>query len=115
MACSLEYFFMATPVAYGRSQARDWIQAIVATYAAAAATPDPLRQAQEQTHASVATSPAVVRFLTPCITAGTPRVLLNIIFAFNNRFDIWKQLDIQGQTYYVKEAIKLHNVGFGKK
>ena len=33
---------MATLVAFGSSQARDWIQATAATYATAAATPDPL-------------------------------------------------------------------------
>ena len=35
-------FFLSTPVAYGISQARDWIQVSDATYAAAAAMPDPL-------------------------------------------------------------------------
>ena len=35
------FFFLATPMAYGRSQARDQIQAAAATYATAAAMPDP--------------------------------------------------------------------------
>ena len=34
--------FMAAATAYGSSQARDWFQAAVVTYAAAAATLDPL-------------------------------------------------------------------------
>ena len=33
-------FFMATPAAYGNTQARDWIWAAAATYAEAAAMPD---------------------------------------------------------------------------
>ena len=36
------FFLMAALVAYGSSWARDWIQAIVATYTTAAAMPDPL-------------------------------------------------------------------------
>ena len=35
------FFFLATPVAYGISQARDPFPAEVVTYAAAAAMPDP--------------------------------------------------------------------------
>ena len=38
----LAYFFMAIPMAYVSSQARDWIQATAVTYTAAVATPDPL-------------------------------------------------------------------------
>jgi len=34
--------FMATVAAFGSSWARDWIQATVATYTTAMATPDPL-------------------------------------------------------------------------
>ena len=36
------FFFMATPMAYGSSLARDWIQAASVTYATAVAIPVPL-------------------------------------------------------------------------
>ena len=62
---------MAVPAAYGCSQARDWIQAMVA------ATPDPLtRYARggDQTCTSAATPATAVGFLTHCVTEGTPLV-----------------------------------------
>ena len=65
---------MATPIAYGNSWARDWIQAKAANYAAAAAMLDLLTtvQARNQTHASLATQATAVRFLTHCTIAGIP-------------------------------------------
>ena len=36
------FFFMAAPIAYGSSQAKEYIRATAAIYAGAAATPDPL-------------------------------------------------------------------------
>ena len=57
---------MGTPVAYGSSQARDWIQASgVATH-----------YARVQTHTCSATQAATVRFLTHCATAGIPFTFL---------------------------------------
>ena len=65
---------MATPMAYGRSQAKDWNQASAATYATAVATSDPfkpLHQARDWTHTSKETPATAVRFLTYCSMAGT--------------------------------------------
>ena len=58
---------MATSMAYGGSQARDWIPATAAMYAAAVAKADsfnPLHQAGDQTCTSAATWNAAVRCLT---------------------------------------------------
>ena len=45
MLSNLPFFLMAAPVAYGRSLARDWIQATATTYATSVATLDPLTTA----------------------------------------------------------------------
>ena len=58
---------MATPMAYGSSQARDWIQDTAATYTAAVATLDPfppLCLARDLTLTSAVTQATAVRFLT---------------------------------------------------
>ena len=40
-SCFFFFLFLATPMVYGSSQARDRIQATALTYTTAAATPDP--------------------------------------------------------------------------
>lgn len=65
-------FFFSWSVVYGNSQARDWVWAVAATYAATAATPDPLTLARDRTYTSVATQYAIVGFLTHCGTTRTP-------------------------------------------
>ena len=70
---------MATPLAYGGSQARDWTQAAAAIYATAVALPDPLTQgpAKDWTHTSTVIQAAAGGFLTHCATVGAPN---NTIF-----------------------------------
>ena len=64
--------FMAAPMAFGSSRARDQIQARAVTYAKALSMLDlfsPLHQAGDRTTATQATA---VIFLTHCTTVGTP-------------------------------------------
>ena len=63
----LSFFFMATPAAYGSSQARDWIWAAAATYTGSF---NPLCWARDQTHTFAVTRDAAVGFLTQWATAG---------------------------------------------
>ena len=59
-------------MAYGSSQAWDWIPATASTYATAVAMSrpfNPLRQAKDQPHTSAGTKAAAVGFLTHCATA----------------------------------------------
>ena len=62
---------MATPTAYGSSQARNWIQDIAVTYVRSF---NPLPQARNQTHAFTETQATALRFLTHCTTVGTPHL-----------------------------------------
>ena len=69
---------MATPVAFGSSWARDWIQVTAGTYAMATATLHPLNlpyRAGDRTQAYVATWATVVGFLTHWAIVGTPKQL----------------------------------------
>ena len=63
---------MATLLASGSSQARDWIQAAAVTYASAAQSFNPLHWARDWTCTSTVTQAAAVKFLTHCTTVGTP-------------------------------------------
>ena len=66
---------MATPMAYGNSWARNWIQAAAAIYATASAMPDPLTYCSRpgiKICVSVVTWATGVGFLTQCATVGTP-------------------------------------------
>lgn len=102
---------MATPVAFGSSWARDWIQVTAGTYAMATATLHPLNppyRAGDRTQAYVATWATVVGFLTHWAIVGTPFedfsnliTLLNLSFIFskninnnNNKHNWMKIIDI---------------------
>ena len=69
---------MTALTAHGSSQARDWIWATAATYAAIAAMLDPLTHCarpEDPILSTTATQAATVRFLTHCTTVGTPPCL----------------------------------------
>ena len=66
---------MALPIAYGSSQAREWIWAVAETYAAAVATArsfSPLQWAGDWIHTSAVTQAAAARFLIHWATVGSP-------------------------------------------
>lgn len=64
------FFLMATPAAYGCSQARDGVWAL------AGATRDSLHGTGEQTYTLAGSPAAVVRALACCTSAGTPPLAL---------------------------------------
>ena len=66
---------MATPKAYGSSQAKDWIWGATATHAKAVAMLDPFNPscwARDWTYTAAATQAAAVWVLTHGATVGTP-------------------------------------------
>ena len=67
--------FMAGLVAYGSSQARGWIQAAAVTsvHCSKAISLNPLHQAGDQICIFAVIPVFAVRFLTHCVTVGTPR------------------------------------------
>ena len=81
--------FMATPMAYGNSQARNWIWTAAATYTAMQNPFNPLLWAS-----IAATWSTTVRFLNHCAIAGTPYYS---IFFDNNILILWpKKTNIMG-------------------
>ena len=79
-----QFFFLATPMAFGSSRTKQWI------WTAAATTPqpgqpwilDPLRRARDQTHTSAATQATAdsSESLTHCATSVTPRTNFYVNF-----------------------------------
>ena len=104
-------FFMAVPMAYGTSQARDWIRATAATYAAAVAMLDPfnaLQRAGDQTYASSATWAAAVRFLTHCATAGTPASTLFILIFLISHMKSYSSSLFLSDLLHLAQSLKVH-------
>ena len=62
-------YFMATPMAYGNSWARDWIWTTAATYTRSF---NPLLRTGDRTDTSAVNWAAAVGFLTHCATVGNP-------------------------------------------
>ena len=92
---SFFFFLMTVPVAYGNSQAESWIQAAAATYATAAATPDPfnpLHWARDWSWASAVTWAAAVWVLTHCTKVGnfgmSFDLFVSLVF-FNNILEFY--------------------------
>ena len=99
-------YFMAAPMVYGSSWARDWIWAEIATYAAACSNSrsfNSLCQAGDRTHTSTASQVVAVRFLNHCVRVWTPQtyafmpVLSNKTFCVDGNilylhYLIWLQL-----------------------
>lgn len=75
------FFFMATPAAYGRSWAMDWIPATVATYTESF---NPLLEDRDGTQASPATQEAAVRFLIP---TSQREILVHVFLTFSSLRD----------------------------
>ena len=72
---SFIFHFMATPLACGRSWARDWIRATAVTYCWSCGSTrsfNPLHQAGDWTRTSAAILITAVKFFIHCATAGTP-------------------------------------------
>ena len=76
---------MATLMAYGSFQAKNWSQAKAATCAGSF---NSLHQARDQTQTSAETWAAAVRFLTYCATEE----LLEPLFVMVNNFSLFKLL-----------------------
>lgn len=87
------FVFMATPMAYGRPQARDWIRASAAAYATGAATWDPLTP-----HC---TGPGIEpscynQVLNPLCCIRNSSVFLSI-----NKMEIWNNSNMHQELIYI--------------